>query len=127
MAPAKKQTDEGRPEGPVEDCVDYWIDGRTHVAQPQTDYHHMVRHLAVGTGGEQNVEDEKGRPTQDEREENQPQHFRSLLFVRHRISCHVFPLGTASQQSATPLNIHALFSNTTRYINKNVVNKKCRC
>lgn len=73
----------GVPKGAVEDRVDDGVDGGGDVAQPQADVHNVVRNVAAGTGGEQNVEHEEGRPAGDEGEEHQAQHFGRLLFRGH--------------------------------------------
>lgn len=101
MTPAEEQTDEGRPERPVEDRVNDGVDRRADVAQPQTNHDDVVGHFAVRTGGEQNVEDEERRPAEDEREKHQSQNFGGLLLVSHRVGGHVFPLRPPGQQSET--------------------------
>jgi hypothetical protein len=80
VTPASQKPDEGSSECSVEDRVDDRVDCRGHISQPETRVHHVIRNVAVWTRREDYVEDEERRPTQDESEEDQTQHFGRLLF-----------------------------------------------
>lgn len=83
MTLASQKPDEGSSERSIEHGVDDGVDGRGDISQPQTRVHHVVRNVAVWTRCEDYVEHEERRPTQDESEENQTQHFGCLLFRGH--------------------------------------------
>lgn len=101
LAAAEQQPDEGRPEGLVEHRVDDGVDGGADVAQPQAHHHHVLGHVAVRAGREEDVEDEEGRPAQDECEEYQAEYLGGLLLGGHGVGSHGFPLHPPGQQPGT--------------------------
>lgn len=80
--PAQKHLFERLPEHFVEYRVKYRIDHRTRVSQPRDELIHPVvdAPLAFTAYRRKQIENEKRRPQDHEREEHHTQHFRGLLF-----------------------------------------------
>lgn len=76
---ALQQSDERSPERSIEDGVDDRIDRGGHVAEPQAYVDHVYRHRALGTRGEEYVQEKERGPAEHEHEENQAQHLAGFL------------------------------------------------
>ena len=62
MTATPQKANEGSSKRPVEYRIDNRVDRGRDVAQPEAGVHHVVRHRAISTSREQNVQHKKRRP-----------------------------------------------------------------
>lgn len=97
---------ESSSKGAIENRINDGVDDGGGVAQPQSALDKVSRYTAVRPRayGEHDIQQEKWRPAEDEREEDQAQHLAGLLLrshgVRHRR--HVLSFIPARQKSGKP-------------------------
>lgn len=98
MTLAHEYSDESRSEGSIKNRINDRIDCRTDVAQPEAYHDDVIRDVASGASREKYVQDEEGRPAEDEGEKHKSQNFGRLLLRRHGIHGEVFPFSLSGQQ-----------------------------
>lgn len=72
------------PEVLVEHGVDDGVEHRVHVAQPEGDGEGLLRDVAEGAEGREDVEQEEGQPARNERAHDEPQDERGPLLLLAR-------------------------------------------